>query len=62
MLLAHHITIDHALSLLLFSAGIALVVADSRARDRNIERSAQREHAAYELGLRVARDRTPITV
>jgi len=62
VLLAHHITIDHALPLLIISTGIALVVADRRARDRNTERSAQREHAAYELGLRVARDRTPITV
>lgn len=60
MLLAHHITTDHALSLLLFSAGIAIVVADMRARDRN-ERQAQLQHDAYELGRAVALDRTPIS-
>lgn len=60
MLLAHHIAIGHALPVLLISAGIALVVADRRARDRN-ERSAQLQHAAYELGRRVALDRTPVS-
>lgn len=60
VLLAHHITISHLLPVLLFSAGIALVVTDRRARDRN-EKQAQLQHAAYELGLRVARDGTPVT-
>lgn len=60
MLLAHHITTGYALPMLLISAGIALVVADTRARERNNERSAQLQHAAYELGLMVARDRTPV--
>lgn len=55
--LAHQFTIDHALSLLLFSAGVALVVADTRARDRH-EMQAEREHAAFELGIRVALDGT----
>lgn len=35
MLLAHHISIGPTLSLLLFSAGIGLLVADVRARERN---------------------------
>lgn len=59
VLLAHHITIDHVLPLLLISAGIALVVIDTRARERNTERSAQMQHAAYELGKRIERNRTP---
>lgn len=50
--LAHQFTIDQALTLLLFSAGIALVVADTRARDRN-EKQARLQHAAYELGRQV---------
>lgn len=53
MFLAHQITISDALSVLLFSAGIALVVTDRRARDRN-ERQVQLQWAAYELGRRVA--------
>lgn len=59
MLLAHHIHFDHALSLLIFSAGFALVLVDVRARERRSERSAQLQHAAYELGRQVALDRTP---
>lgn len=55
--LAPHIHIGPLLPLLLFSAGIALLVADTRARDRN-ERQAQLQHAAYELGRRVALDET----
>lgn len=55
--LAHHITIGHLLPLLLFSAGIALVVTDSRARNRT-EKQAERDHAAYELGYQIALDRT----
>jgi len=60
VLLAHHITIDHALTLLLFSGGVVLFVADLRARERN-ERQAQLQHAAYELGRAVALDGTPIS-
>lgn len=57
--LAHHIHIGHVLPLLLFSAGIALVMADARARERH-ERQAQLQHAAYELGLQVERARTHV--
>lgn len=57
MFLAHQITIGHLLPMLLFSAGIALVVTDRRARERN-ETQAQLQHAAYELGRAVALDRT----
>lgn len=58
MSLAYHITIDQALTVLFVSASIATILADMRAQDRK-ERSAQLQHAAYELGLQVARDRTP---
>lgn len=51
--LANHITIGHVLPLLLFSAGIALFVSDTRAQARN-ERQAQLQHDAYELGRQVA--------
>lgn len=57
MFLAHQIHIGHVLPLLLFSAGIALFVTDTRARGRN-ERQAQLQHAAYELGRRIALDET----
>lgn len=57
MFLAHHIPIGHLLPLLLFSAGIALVVTDMRALARN-ERQAHLQHAAYELGYQVALDGT----
>ena len=53
MILARLITVGHALPLLLFSAGIALVVTIKRARDRD-ETQAQLQHAAYELGRAVA--------
>ena len=52
MLLAHHITVDHVLPLLLVSTGIVLFVADVRARERS-DRQAELQHAAFELGLRV---------
>lgn len=61
MLLAHHITVDHTLSLLLLSASIAVAVADARARGRDNERSVQLQHAAYELGREVALARTPVS-
>lgn len=61
MLLAHHIiTVDHVLPLLLVSTGIALFVADVRARERS-DRQAELQHAAYELGRTVALDRTPVS-
>lgn len=53
MFLANQIHIGHVLPLLLFSAGIALFVADTRTRGRD-EKQAQMQHAAYELGRRVA--------
>lgn len=60
MLLVHHISVDNALPLLLISAGAVIIVADVRARDRN-NRQAELQHAAYELGLQVALDRTPVS-
>jgi hypothetical protein len=60
VLLAHHITVDHALPLLLVSTGIVLFVADLRARERS-DRQAELQHAAYELGRSVALDRTPVS-
>lgn len=60
MLLVYHITVDNALPLLLVSAGAAIIVADVRARERN-DRQAELQHAAYELGRRVALDRTPVS-
>jgi hypothetical protein len=52
VLLVYHITVDNALPLLLASAGVAIIVADVRARERN-DRQAELQHAAFELGLRV---------
>jgi hypothetical protein len=60
VLLAHHITVDHVLPMLLVSTSIALFVADLRARERN-DRQAELQHAAFELGLQVALDRTPVS-
>lgn len=57
--LAHYITIGRVLPLLLISAGIALVVTDTRARNRN-EKQAERDHAAYELGYQIALDGTRV--
>ncbi|MGH3090609.1 MAG: hypothetical protein ACRDSJ_25300 [Rubrobacteraceae bacterium] len=57
MFLATPIPIGHVLTMLLFSAGLAIVVTDTRARNRN-ERQAQLQHAAYELGREVALDGT----
>lgn len=61
VLLAHHlITVEHALPPLLIAAGVALLVFDVRARERS-DRQAELQHAAYELGRRVALDRTPVS-
>ncbi|HEY9372579.1 hypothetical protein [Streptomyces sp.] len=60
MLLVYHITVDNVLPLLLITAGAAIIVADARARERN-DRQAELQHAAYELGLRVALDRTHVS-
>lgn len=61
MLLAHHISIGPTLSLLLFSAGIGLLVADVRARERN-EKQVELQWAAYELGRTVERRRARRTL